>query len=207
MRMTLTVAIIFGTTGFAVAQFEQLPPARYGVTANPRVYPQTTPNEVLSSAIGAIESDRLSYLAAHLMDPAFVDGRVAERVPVVRPTAERELRAVRDGQRRDPQNVSPRDRLPDEPPAFDAAVDARATQLAFDLLVRDIRDTLADNPAHLKELRRFSRVADIPANGDTAEVTLPTVRGRGVYFRLVDKRWRILDGQEPAPMAPPMPGN
>lgn len=200
MRKTLTIAIILSTTGIAAAQFEEAPPARYGVTANPRVYPQTTPMDALAAAVRAIETDRLNYLAAHLMDPAFVDARVAERVPIVRPGADRELRAVREDQRRNPQSVSPRDRLPDEPPSFDAAVDARAAQLAFGLLVRDIRDTLADNPSHLKDLRRFARVEEIAANGDSAEMSLPTVKGRVVSFRKVGQRWFIRDQQESAPV-------
>lgn len=199
MRMTVTLTIILGMTPFAAAQLDAPPPARFGVESNLPAFPQTTPTDTLRSAIRAIEGKRLDYLAAHLLEPGFVDAQVTQRVPLVESAAEKELRFQRDEQRRNPQSVSLRDRLPDEPKEFALAVAERAKVLAFQVLVRDIQDTLADNADHLKDLRRLARVAEIPANGNNAAVTLPTLPGRGAYFQLVEKRWYLRDNQQPPP--------
>ncbi|MCZ2344255.1 MAG: hypothetical protein LC104_21045 [Bacteroidales bacterium] len=210
MRMTATLTIVLGMAHFAMAQLDQPPPPRYQVESNLPAFPQSAPKEALTSAIRAMEGNRFDYLAAHLLEPGFVDAQVTQRVPLVEATAEKELRFRRDAQRQNPQDVTPRNRLPDEPSAFAKVVAEHARVLAFRVLVRDIQDTLADNPSHLKDLRRFARVAEIPANGNAAAVTLPTLPGRGVYFQLVEKRWYLLDGQQP-PVAPappaPAPGN
>jgi hypothetical protein len=49
---------------------------RYGIAADPTLYPQGTPKEALQSVINAIERKRIAYLLAQLADPDFVDARV-----------------------------------------------------------------------------------------------------------------------------------
>jgi len=51
-------------------------PARYGVEADPAKYPQATAKEALASALKAIAAKDFKYLAAHIAEAGFVDGRV-----------------------------------------------------------------------------------------------------------------------------------
>jgi hypothetical protein len=51
-------------------------PARYGVEADEKKYPQATAKEALSSALKAIAAKDFRYLCAHIAEPAFIDGRV-----------------------------------------------------------------------------------------------------------------------------------
>ncbi len=50
---------------------------RYGFSLS-ESYPQKTPQETMKAIVRAFDSDRVDYLLAHLVDPAFVDGKVAE---------------------------------------------------------------------------------------------------------------------------------
>ena len=205
MRISLLGALTVAVCGTASAQLEEMPPPRYGVEANLRAYPQSTPKIALQSAIQAIESNRLDYFAAHLLDPDFVKRQVTARIPLVQEAADRELRLLRESQRRNPQQVAVEDRLPDEPEKFAVAVDERARVLAFQLLVRDIRTTLNELPGQVNDLRRFLRLPDIPAEGETATASVPTVKGRQLFFRKVGNRWFVEDRQQPR--AAPADGN
>src|SRR6187401_863893 len=58
-----------------VAEPEEVPP-RYGQPFRPKAFPQGTAREVVASAVAAVEKGEFAYLAAHLLDPAFVDARL-----------------------------------------------------------------------------------------------------------------------------------
>jgi hypothetical protein len=49
---------------------------RYGIEADLKTYPQTTPKETLASVLKAVENKRIDYVVAQLADPAYVDERV-----------------------------------------------------------------------------------------------------------------------------------
>lgn len=49
---------------------------RYGVEADAKAFPQSTPKETLTSVLKAIDGKKYDYLVAHLADPTFVDDRV-----------------------------------------------------------------------------------------------------------------------------------
>lgn len=53
-------------------------PDRFGVAANLDFYPQGSPKATLASIMKAIKNERLDYLVAHLMEPAYVDKRMKE---------------------------------------------------------------------------------------------------------------------------------
>src|SRR5438309_759707 len=79
MHRALTLGIFLaGVLGIAAEAPNEAPPRRYGIEANLRDYPQETPKEALASVLRASERGRISYLLAHLADPAFVDKRVKE---------------------------------------------------------------------------------------------------------------------------------
>jgi hypothetical protein len=187
-----TVAGLFGLlAGVALAQ----PPAdgvRYGIRAYPDQFPNATPKAAVETAIDLIARDRLDYLAAHLLDPAFVDAKVADRARRAEEAVERELRLLRDIQRQD--RTLPGDaRLPDDPQRFADRVRAEATARGFRQLVADVRRTLSDNPDHLKDLRRFLRAGQLLEAGDTASLSLAAEKGRAVYLKKTAAGWHLED--------------
>ncbi|MBY0230069.1 MAG: hypothetical protein K2W96_12375 [Gemmataceae bacterium] len=50
--------------------------ARFGIEADAKAYPQSTPKEALASVLKAIEARKFDYLVAQLAEPAFIDDRV-----------------------------------------------------------------------------------------------------------------------------------
>jgi hypothetical protein len=51
-------------------------PARHGVTADLKSFPQATPKQALASVLKAIDLKRIDYLLAQLSEPEWVDERV-----------------------------------------------------------------------------------------------------------------------------------
>lgn len=49
---------------------------RYGVTADYKTYPQSTPKETLASLVKAVADKHIDYALAHLADPHWVEERV-----------------------------------------------------------------------------------------------------------------------------------
>jgi hypothetical protein len=49
---------------------------RYGIEADVKTYPQSTPKETLTSVLKAVENKRIDYLVAQLADPSYIDERV-----------------------------------------------------------------------------------------------------------------------------------
>jgi hypothetical protein len=169
------------------------------VPPNLDLFPQNTPQVALSSAVKAVEKGRTDYLAAHLIDPAFIDPKVAERARSMEKDVAADLRALREAQARDPAATPREDRVPADPKGFDEAVRREAARRAFRLVAQDIRGTLDENPDHLKQLRRFLREGQVTDAGDTASATLRGVRDRQVNFRRVDNRWYVQDRKQPEP--------
>src|SRR5262245_21618246 len=60
----------------AAAAHDTVPP-RFDVLYNPDLYKQQTPQDTVRSVLTAIDRDRYDYIVAHLLDPAFVDARLA----------------------------------------------------------------------------------------------------------------------------------
>jgi hypothetical protein len=149
MRWAVAVGLI--VTGIALAQApkEDAQNRRYGIDANLRHFPQTTPKETLASALKAIDQNRVDYLVAQLLDPQWVDERVQ------RPGS------------------------------------------SFDVVVRETRAKLADNPEAVKELRRFLTEGDWDVGDTAASVSLKDVKTRRVYLKKVETRWFVENRQEP----------
>jgi hypothetical protein len=200
MRKLVSFAVLFGAATLAVGQQPPPIPDRYGVAASPEAYPQGTPKETLASTVRALEKGRIEYVAAHLLDPVFVDAKVSERAKTLEESVDRELRVLREKQRGSPPGV---DRVPLDPAGLAARVQAEAKQRAFRLVTQDMRSLLAENPDHLRDLQRFLRAGEIAESGDTAKATLRDVKDRSVFFRRDGLRWFVLDQkQEPGPAAP-----
>lgn len=196
MRKSLVIAVVLGA--WPAAAQDQAPPIqpRYGVLAAPEAYPQRTPREALLSAARAVERGKVDYLVAHLIDPKFVDARVAARARLIEDDVEKQLRADRDAQRLSPPRSGA---IPVDPAGFAAFVQERARERAFREVVRDVRDTLTENPDHVREFRRFARDGVIVDAGDTSSGSLRGATDRQVFFRKDGARWFVEDRQKAEP--------
>lgn len=196
MRKSLVIAVLL-VAWPATAQEPSQPIAlRYGVLPAPEAYPQRTPREALLSAARAIERGKVDYLVAHIIDPRFVDARVAARARLIEEDVEKQLRAERDAQRLNPPRTGV---IPVTPAEFAAYVQERARERAFREVVRDVRDTLAENPDHVRDFRRFARDGVIVDAGDTSSGSLRGVTDRQVFFRKEGDRWFVEDRQKAEP--------
>lgn len=197
MRVLSVAVLALGSAAFAQERPkgpEEIP-VRYGVLLKAKTYPQASPKQALDSVIAAADKKEYDYLVAHLLDPAFVDGRVGDRAKLYEPAIESDLAKKRDAQRRG-ADAPGGDLLPDDPAQFRARVAADARTAAYRQLVRDVREKLADDPEVLKDLRRFLRQGTFPENpAETAKVGLPDVRDRAVYFKKAGDRWYVENRQ------------
>jgi hypothetical protein len=180
-------------------------PVRYDVAPLLKLYPQATAKLALDSAVKAAEKGRFDYVAAHLLDPAFVDAEAKRRGAAFLGEAEVALRIRRDREKQAGSDV-PRDRrLPDEPSQFLTYVEAAASEKGFQRLVADFREKAVDDPSAVKELRRFLRNGTWEEGADTAKVTLRDVKDRAVFLKKVGTRWFVENRQgdeKPVPAGP-----
>ena len=187
MRPLLTVAA--GLVLAAAAAAQDVPP-RFGLLHNPDLYRQDTPQEALRSALGAVGRERYDYLAAHLLDPDWVDARLAtHRAYFERVAGEQIVATAAGAQLRGA--------------ALQARVQEVGTRLNFEELTREIRRKLADEPDNLKDLRRFLREGEFKTSGETATAVLKDMKDRALYFKKVKDRWFLENRKEEAAAPPP----
>src|SRR5437879_831254 len=101
MRTLLAAALVLGAAGLAHTQpppkkEAEGPVYRYGVPYRPRLYPQATPKQALESVIAAADKGDFLYLVAHLLEPEFIDARMADRTRQFEGPVEAELLRLRD---------------------------------------------------------------------------------------------------------------
>jgi hypothetical protein len=213
MRTLLAATLLLGAAGLAHTQPpppkqpEGPPVYRYGVPYRPRIYPQTTPKQALESVIVAADRGEFAYLVAHLMEPEFIDARLAARTQQFEAPIEAELIRLRDFQKANPDRVAPEFRIPDDPVRFRAMVAERARERAFAQLARDVQAQLLEDPQSLKDLRRFLREGAF-AGDPVARVSLPDVKDRAVFLRKIGDRWYVEnrqtdEGKGPEPKGAP----
>lgn len=196
--VVLCSVCVFSPLAIAQAPRDVVIESRYGIPGNARLFPQADPKAALTTAIKAIESNRFDYLVAHLLEEGFVEQRLTERAALLVPRVDAELRALRARQRQD-VTLDKRLQLPDEPPAFEDAIQAEARLQAFKLVVSDIQEKQNADPTLLKTLKRFLREGDFTVDGDTATVTLRDLKNRQVFFKKVGERWYLENRQQPKP--------
>lgn len=209
MRPVLALAFLVMTT--TLAESQPMPkdpnPPRFELVYRPKEYPQATPKQALESVIAAAGKSDFNYLVAHLMDPEFVDARLAKQTGQYLPTVESELSKLRSFQLQNPETVTQANKIPEKADAFRARVSQEAARRAFVEFVRDVQFKLTDDPEVLKTLRRFNRQGSFPeagAPGTTAKVGHPDIKDRSVYFKKIGERWYIENRQtdEKAPAEP-----
>jgi hypothetical protein len=184
MRSIASLFLVLIVLGGAFAQAPDVPP-RFEVLHNPDLYKQDTPQDTLNSIVGAITRDRFDYVAAHLLDPAYVDARLATTQTYFERVAAEQIAATAAGQI-----------------LRDAALQDRVREVGTRLNVRNmaeqIRQKIADEPDNLKDLKRFAREGLFQSAGDTATATLKDVKDRALYFKKTGGRWFLENRKETA---------
>lgn len=210
MRSLFAFALFLGTASFAVPQEgrpknpDEIPP-RFGVVFKGKLYLQTTPKEALQSAIDVAEKGEFNYLVAHLLEPGFVDARIADRAKQFEPSVEASLAALRDFQLKNLDKIAVEARLPVDATKFRERIVADSKTAAFKQLVRDVQDKFADDPEVLKDLRRFRSQGNFPdmAAGDTAKIGAVDVKDRSLFIKKIGDRWYLENKQTEEKAAEP----
>jgi hypothetical protein len=194
MRAAFAVALLLGAGAMAGAQPKE-PEPRYGVKPRVKVYPQGSPREALRSALLAADRGDYSYLVAQLLDPKFVDGAVSDRAKAFEGNVEAELAKLRDRQRTSPSRVAPEKLVPLDEKEFRAMAAAKARDLGFRQLVRDVTRKLTEDPQTLKDLGRILRDGSFAPTEAAATATHPEVKDRTLFFRNAGGRWFLENRQ------------
>jgi hypothetical protein len=170
----------------AAAAAAQDIPARFDVLYNPDLYKQDTPQETVNSILTAIDRGRYDYIVAHLLDPDFVDGRLATTRSYFERVAANQVAASAGGAT-----------------LKGADLENRVRDVGLRLNVQDladrIRKKLTDEPANVRDLKRFARDGQFQTAGDTGTATLKDVKDRALYFKNIKGRWYMENRKEEAP--------
>jgi hypothetical protein len=183
---------------------KEIPP-RFGIPPKAKAYPQDTAKQALLSTIEAIEKGDLKYVLAHLLDPGFVELRVAERAKQFEAPAEIELSRQRDYQLRHPEKFAPYDRLPTDRVKFRALIVEKSREAGFKQLVKDLEDKLLDDPHAFRDLKKLFLEGMVTDTETGAKITHMDVKDRALFLRKIDNRWFLENRQEDIPAPPPVP--
>lgn len=209
MRLVFAITLLCGSVALAQDPKEsELPkeiPPRFGIPAKVKAYPQDSAKKALLSAIEAVEKGDMMYIVAHLLDPGYIELRIAERAKQYEAIAEIELSRLRDFQIRNPEKFAPADRLPVDRMKFRALVIEKSREAAFKQLVKDVEAKLLDDPHAFRDLKKLFREGMIVDTETGAKLTHMDVKDRALYFRKIEDRWFLENRQEDLAAPPPMP--
>jgi hypothetical protein len=182
------------------------PPPRYGVVYKGKIFVQSSPKEALGSLIEAADKGHYNYIVAHLLEPAYIDARIADRAKQFEPSVEANLAALRDFQQRNLDKVPRESRVPTEADKFRERVIADSKTAGFKQLVKDVQEKFTEDPETLRAMRAFRSGGMFPdekAAGDTARISIPEIKDRFLFLKKVNDRWYIENRQVDA-AEPPM---
>lgn len=204
MRPVFALVLVASSASLALTQpppkeVEKTVQPRFGVLVKAKAYPQDTPRKALASAVEALEKGETSYLVAHLLDPGFVELRLADRAKQLEASVEVDLTRLRDFQLANRDRVRSEDRLPTDRDRFGAAIEQRSRELAFRQLVRDVEEKLLNDPESMKDLRKILRDGQFASEADGARATHPDVKDRALYLKKIGDRWFLENRQEEIP--------
>jgi hypothetical protein len=204
MRIAATMTVLLGLSAAYGQQPPEINPApRFNVLYNERFFPQTSPKATLTAVARAADLGQFDYLAAYLMDTPAADAEIAKRATAAASVAERDLRASRAIERRDPFRPAVENALPLDPKAFAERVVEVSTRRGFDTLVSELRERFQEDPSHLRELQRYLRDGDVAVTDATAKITLKAEKGKAINFKKIGTKWFIEDRFTDAPASMP----
>lgn len=210
MRLAVTLVLFAGLSALAQPPKDPDGPKevepRFGVAPKVKGFPQDTAKRTLLSAIEAVEKGELAYLVAHLMDPGFVELRVADRAKQYEAPVQVELSRLRDAQIRQPDLFRPEDRLPTDRVRFNALIVEKSRERSFRQLVRDVEQKLLDDPQAMKDIKKLFRDGTLTDTETGAKLAHPEVKDRALFFRKVGERWFIENRQEDGVVQPKKDG-
>jgi hypothetical protein len=184
MRIHSLLGALF-IAGAALAQDPPVPP-RFEVLHNVDLYKQTSPRETLNSILGAIARERYDYIAAHLLDPEFVDARLATTQEYFERLASEQIGATVAGQLLKAED-------------FQKRVREVGTRLNARHFAQQMKQKLEEEPQNLKDLKRFAREGEFKDAGETSTVTLKDAKDRALYFKRIGGRWFLENRKEDRP--------
>jgi hypothetical protein len=175
MRHMLTLAALLLVAGSLFAQNKPPLPPRFGVAAEPEIFSQDSPKQLLASLDKAFARKRIDYVLAHLLEPSYGDLKLAEyyRKKFGRlPEDDREL------------TIEQRD--------------ARAKE-ALQLFIAEVNDHMASEPKKTLRFFRLLKEGNVEEAGTTAKVTLKDAPTMALNLRQVEGRWYMDNNLEEAP--------
>ena len=185
------ILLALAAAGFTVAaqdgEGRQLD-RRYNIEFNPISYPQKTPQEALKAIVKTLDSNSYEYMLAHLVDPKFVETRVAEYYVMMFP---RELHRKEDEAMAREEDPKIRKKL--EIDKEHRLVERQV--LAFGRLVAETRKHMAEDPVLRRELRLLARDGEWEADDTKASVSLKTTP-RKAFFKIREGRWFMEERQQ-----------
>ncbi|HEX3148510.1 MAG TPA: hypothetical protein VHR66_10525 [Gemmataceae bacterium] len=187
MRPLLSLAA--GLLLTAIAAGQDVAP-RFEILHNPDLYLQETPQQTLASVIIAVGRERYDYLAAHLLDPAMIDARLATNQAYFERVSGEQIVSTAAGAALRPADLEIR-------------VREVATRANFQNLTAQIGRKMVDEPDNFRDLKRFAREGQFQVAGETATVTIKDVKDKALYFKKVGNRWFMDNRKEDAAPSPP----
>ena len=162
---------------------------RYKIDYNSINYPHKTPQEGLKAVVKALDSGAYEYMLAHLIDPKFVDARVAEYKATM--FSKEELRKEDEAIATEPDpKVRKKLEVEKEYRQRDRGV------VAFGRLVKETRRHYAEDPVLLRELRLMARDGEWETDDAKGVCTLKSVPSRKVFFKTREGRWFMEERQQ-----------
>jgi len=203
MRLFAVMLGLFGMGAVAMAQNDLLPPDRYGIPSNLKLYSQSDPKATLETVAKLLQLKRYDYLLAQVVDPAAVDPKVEERARVLFPQVDKEFQDLREFQKRNRDRFERDQLLPLDPVEFGKKVDDEAKRRAFKVLLKDVEKNLDDFPENVKLYRKFVREGVFNDFGGMASFILKDMPDQRVFLKRDGRRWLVEDRkveiEKPAP--------
>lgn len=162
------------------------PTSRFGILINDELYKQKTPKDTLNSVIQALERERFDYLAAHLLEPSFVNSRMQTFTPYFEKVAAEQISKTGAGARLQSAELQ-------------MQVREKAETLNFKRLALDIRKKMLDDADNLKAMKKLLRDGQFVEEGDSARATLKDEKDVAIYFKKIENRWFMENRREDKP--------
>jgi len=177
MRQAFVLLSLMIVAGSALGQVKE--ERRYGVRFNPELYPQGTPVETLGSLLRAVDKERFDYIAAFLLDPAFINDQLQI------------TKALFDGKATEQVEGEGLAKKGFDPTFIRNRKRDLAAQMNFENLTRRLKTKLTNDPNALKEINKIYRDGEFKEGGEATTARHPDIKGKLLSFKLVNGRWYI----------------